>query len=172
MLSFDIRALESQAIQVDDVLEPLDPVWVEGDPVPAGPVRVRGRLSTAGAGRYYFSGDLVGRLEGECRRCLTGVASDVEERGVHLIFVESGDDETAGDPDVYLLDPRARELDLRPAIREHWLLVVPGFVECRPDCKGLCPTCGADLNVGRCDCAPAVTESRWDALRSIRSDTE
>lgn len=172
MLSFDIRALESQAIQVDDGLAPDDPVWVEGDPVPDGPVRVRGRLSTAGAGRFYFSGDLSGRLSASCRRCLTDVASDVEERDVHLIFVESDDDEAAGDPDVYLLDPRAHELDLRPAIREHWLLSAPGFVECRPDCKGLCPTCGADLNAGTCDCAPASTDSRWDSLRSVRSDAE
>ncbi|MFL5575403.1 MAG: YceD family protein [Gemmatimonadaceae bacterium] len=172
MLSFDIRALESQAIQVDDVLAPDDPVWVEGDPVPAAPVRVRGRLSTAGAGRFYFSGDLAGRLNAECRRCLTDVAAEVAERGVHLLFVESDDDETADDPDVYLLEPRARELDLRPAIREHWLLTVPGFVECRPDCKGLCPTCGADLNAGQCDCALAETDNRWDALRGPRPDAE
>jgi len=172
MLSFDIRALESQAIQVNDVLAADDPVWVEGDPVPAGPVRVTGRLSTAGSGRFYFSGQLAGRLDAECRRCLGPVSSDVEAQQLHLIFVESDDDEAADDPDVYLLDPRARDLDLRPAIREHWLLSVPAFVECRADCKGLCPSCGADLNAGECDCTPAVADSRWDALRNLRTDAD
>ena len=172
MLSFDIRALESQAIQVDDVVAADDPVWVEGDPVPAGPVRVTGRLSTAGSGRFYFGGQFEGRLDAECRRCLVPVSSDVEAHDLHLIFVESDDDEAADDPDVYLLDPRARDLDLRPAIREHWLLSVPAFVECRADCKGLCPSCGADLNAGECECTPAVADSRWDALRNLRTDAD
>ena len=168
MLSFDIRALDSHAVSVDDALAVDDPVWEESDPVPAEPVRVKGRLSSAGSGRFYFSGELEGRVNGECRRCLTPVTSPVQERGLHLIFVESDDEETADDPDVYLLDPRQPELDLRPAIREHWLLSVPGFAECRTDCKGLCPTCGADLNAVDCGCAPTVTDSRWDALRSAR----
>ncbi|MEO8337908.1 MAG: hypothetical protein ABI664_23240 [bacterium] len=29
---------------------------------------------------------------------------------------------------------------------------VPGYALCRDDCKGLCPTCGAELNLGPCDC--------------------
>ena len=61
----------------------------------------------------------------------------------------------------------AHELDMRPALREQWLLAVPAFVHCREDCKGLCPTCGTDLNVGACDCAP-TTDSRWESLRNVR----
>ena len=59
-------------------------------------------------------------------------------------------------------------VDLRPAIREQWVLNVPAFAECRPDCKGICPTCGADLNAGPCSCGPA-TDSRWEALRASRT---
>ena len=87
---------------------------------------------------------------------------------VHLIFVEAGEEEI-DDPDVYVIDARARELDLRPAVREHWLLAAPAFALCREDCKGLCPTCGADLNAGPCDCPP-LSDSRWDALRNARPD--
>jgi uncharacterized protein len=85
---------------------------------------------------------------------------------VHLIFAEAGDPD---DPDVYALDPDAHELDLRQAVREQWLLDAPAYGLCRPDCKGLCPTCGTDLNAGDCDCA-AVTQSRWAALRKHRGD--
>ena len=59
---------------------------------------------------------------------------------------------------------------MRPALREQWLLAVPAFAQCRVDCKGLCPTCGADLNAGACDCAP-VTDSRWDTLRKVRGQS-
>jgi len=166
MLSFDIRSLESKAASVDDELRPDDPVWQEGDPVPSGPVQVTGRLSSAGQGRFYWHGQIEGDVTLPCRRCLIDASAHITD-DVHLIFAEEGSDET-DDPDVYALDPRARELDLRPALREQWLLTVPSYVLCREDCKGLCPTCGAELNAGPCEC-PAAGDARWDALRKMDS---
>jgi uncharacterized protein len=168
MLSYDIRSLASKAVQVDGTLAADDPVWREEDPRPSAPIHVVGRLSAAGPGRYYFSGHLEGEMNAECRRCLTDVSTSVAE-DVQLLFVESGT-EGDDDPDVYVVDSRAYELDMRPALREQWLLAVPAFVQCRDDCKGLCPTCGADLNAGACECAPA-TDSRWDALRDVRGQS-
>lgn len=166
MLSFDLRTLEAHAIQVDDVLAPDDPVWLEGDGRPVGDLAVTGRLSAAGPGRFYFSGHIEGTSQDGCRRCLTEVATIVEE-DVHLLFAESdGDDEVLDDPDVYVIEGRDAELDLRPAMREQWLLAVPALVTCRDDCKGLCATCGADLNQGACECAPKQ-DPRWDAMRSL-----
>jgi uncharacterized protein len=99
---------------------------------------------------------------------LTDVTVSIAE-DIQLLFVEA-DTEGADDPDVYVIDSRAHELDMRPALREQWLLAVPAFAQCRVDCKGLCPTCGADLNAGACDCAP-VTDSRWDTLRKVRGQS-
>ena len=164
MLYFDIRSIESQAVPVDGELGADDPVWQEGDPRPAGTVHVTGRISPAGSGRFYFSGRLEGTVTGECRRCLTDVSTDVEDE-VHLFFADAEDETTADDPDVFPIDPQAADLDMRPAIREAWLLTAPQFLECREDCQGLCPSCGADRNAGDCGCPP-VTDSRWDALRS------
>ncbi len=45
-----------------------------------------------------------------------------------------------------------QSLDLAPAIREEVLLAVPLYPLCREDCRGLCVTCGADLNEGPCAC--------------------
>ncbi len=167
MLSFDIRSLESQAAQVEGLLATDDSVWEDGDLRPTSPIKVGGRLSYAGPSRFYFSGSISGQTEMSCRRCLTEVEASVDEEA-HFIFSSEGDD-TSDDPDVHPFDEQAHNLDLRPAIRELWLLSVPGFVLCREDCKGLCRSCGIDLNSGSCDCAPAATESRWDALRGIRS---
>ena len=167
MLSFDIRSLESQAAQVDGRLDTDDPVWEDGDVRPTTPIKVEGRLSSAGPSRFYFSGHISGDTEMACRRCLTEVGASVSE-DAHFIFSSEGDD-ASDDPDVYPFDPNAHQLDLRPAVRELWLLSVPKFVLCKEDCKGLCATCGTDLNQGACDCAPAVADSRWDALRAVRS---
>ncbi len=168
MLSFDIRSIEAHAARVDGWLDPDDPVWDEHDPRPASPIHATGRLAPAGAGRYYWSGRIEGRATVQCRRCLTAVEAPVAE-DVHVFF-STLDDDAADDPDVFHLPPRAAEIDLRPAIREQWLLAVPAYAECREDCKGLCATCGADLNAGACGCAPVATDSRWDALRALRSD--
>ena len=170
MLCFDIRSLESQAATVDDDLAADDPVWQEGDPRLAGPVHVTGRISPAGTGRFYFSGALEATVAGECRRCLTDAAAPVSA-DVHLFFAEEDDETAADDPDVFLLDPNAHDLDLRPALREEFLLVAPAFLQCREDCRGLCPTCGADRNAGECSCPP-TTDSRWDALRTPRDGAE
>ena len=53
----------------------------------------------------------------------------------HLIFAERGD-EDIDDPDVYQLDPKDPELDLRPALREQWLLAAPAFALCRETVRG------------------------------------
>lgn len=172
MLSFDIRALESKAAVVDGELTPTDPIWEEGDPLPEGSVAVTGRLSAAGPGRFYFSGHIAGSALGECRRCLTDVHTSVAA-DAHFIFAEEGLDDADDESDAFPFDPGDRLLDLRPAVREEWLLAVPAFPVCREECQGLCPRCGADLNLGPCDCPPVV-DDRWeelrDALGGVRGD--
>src|ERR1043166_7973541 len=166
MLTFDLRSLDSHAAQVDDQLASDDPVWEDGDPKPDQAVRVTGRLSHAGKGQYYWHGRIAGDVTVPCRRCLNEAHAHVEDES-HIIFAETGNDEL-DDPDVYPVDPDARELDLRPALREEWLLAQPRYSLCREDGKGICPRCGADLNVGPCSCPPQA-DSRWEGLRKANS---
>ena len=164
MLSFDIRTLESTPERVDAELASDDPVWAEGDVRPTDGVTVAGRLSSAGSGRFYFSGHLAGAARVECRRCLTDVQVPVEA-DVHLIFAEA-EDEEIDDPDVYTIEAQDAMLDLRPAIREEWILSTPAFALCREECQGLCPVCGADLNEDPAH-THAGADPRWDALRGL-----
>jgi len=166
MLSFDIGSLQAHAAPVDGELGPDDEIWQEGDPRPAGPIHVVGRLSTAGAGRYYFSGRIEGAVDSECRRCLADVSERVAVDS-HLIFAESDLEDADDASDVFLIERGARSLDLRQGVREEWLLAAPAFLLCREDCLGLCPKCGADLNEGPCDC-PQTTDARWEALKQAR----
>ena len=167
MLSFDIRSLAERAVAVDDTLSADDSVWLAGDPKPIGAIHVKGRLSPAGPDRYYWHGSIEGDVSLACSRCLGDADAHVSDEA-HLIFAEAKTEGVEDDPDVFLLDDRLPDLDLRPAIREQWLLNVPGYALCRDDCKGLCPTCGAELNVGPCACASSAADPRWDALRKSR----
>lgn len=155
MLSFPTQTVSAGAIQVNGTLTNDDAVWSEGDRRPAGAgVSVTGRLSVAGSGRFYFSGAVNGVTTLQCRRCLGDVEVPVTA-AVQLLFAERSVAD-ADDPDVYPLAQgrRGAEVDLRPAVREGWLLETPAFVVCRPACKGLCAKCGANLNLGACSCAP------------------
>jgi uncharacterized protein len=60
------------------------------------------------------------------------------------------------------------KVDVEEVLREQVLLEVPFTHVCRPDCKGLCPQCGEDLNAGPCGCAEAPTDSRWAGLANIK----
>lgn len=155
MLSFDIRTLNLGSVQVDSILASNDPVWMEEDTRPVSGVKVTGRLSGAGSGRFYFSGGLSGAAAGECRRCLTPLEYPVQGE-MQLLYADA-DDENADEPDVYPLADLGTMLDLRPAVREQWLLDASVLPLCRPDCKGLCPTCGAELNAGPCECPTAAS---------------
>lgn len=59
------------------------------------------------------------------------------------------------------------DLDVDELIREEVLLVFPGKILCREDCKGICKVCGADLNLGECGCDRTVLDPRMAAIRDI-----
>jgi len=77
------------------------------------------------------------------------------------------DDELADDPSARVIERQATVLDLSETVREELILSVPEYVLCRDDCRGLCPGCGQDLNVGSSACRPS-TDPRWGPLEGLR----
>jgi len=59
------------------------------------------------------------------------------------------------------------EIDLSQSVEENLFLNLPMKPLCRPDCKGLCPQCGHDLNEGPCTCEEPVTDPRLAGLREL-----
>jgi uncharacterized protein len=60
-------------------------------------------------------------------------------------------------------------LDVAPLVRQEVILATPIGVLCRPDCAGLCPTCGRNLNDGPCDCDHDAIDPRLAALKQLKS---
>jgi uncharacterized protein len=154
MLHLNIRELQAGPVDTVGTLDPADPVFVGLGLRFTKPVEVDGVLQETGDGNFLWRGHVHGTLEGECRRCLAGVTLDVDD-DVDMVF--SADPELAEDPSVYPLDPEAGEVDVAAAVREEIALRTNVFPLCRPDCKGLCAKCGADLNAGPCHCTPSDT---------------
>jgi uncharacterized protein len=164
MLRIDLTAVREGPVETAAEIAPDDPLVVGAGVALASPLVVSGRLSTAGEGRYYWQARLKAVVHAECRRCLAPVRVPLSQ-SLGLVFV--AEDEPGEDADAYVVPRRATVLDLSEAVREELILAVPQFVECRDDCRGLCPRCGADLNAGPCGCQPEV-DPRWAALTKLR----
>ena len=67
-----------------------------------------------------------------------------------------------------VLHVAAEVVETEPILLEQLQLNIPMKPLCRPDCAGLCPLCGADLNLGACDCSEPVGDPRWAALAALR----
>ncbi len=151
MLRVDLRDLRRGPVETEAVLAADDPALRELVLNLASPVRVSGQLrGSAERLTFTWSGRIEAKVRGECRRCLAEVELPVSV-AVEAIFTP--DPDTADDPSVYQIAEPVQAVDLTPAIREELLLAAPAYVLCREDCAGLCPRCGADLNVGPCACA-------------------
>jgi uncharacterized protein len=144
-----------------DVAVPLAEVDV-ADPRLTGDIAVDVTL-TSSLDDIVVAGELRVAWSDECRRCLEPLARDlvaeVEER-----YAPGGGD------DAFPIEHG--RLDLAPMVREEVLLAIPDAPLCRPDCAGLCPTCGADLNDGPCGCDRDVRDDRWAVLDVLRQSGE
>ena len=125
---------------------------------PAAPVEVDLRLEVLTDG-VVVTGTVRSRWHGVCRRCAVACAGplDIDVRELYQRVVT--------DPDAFELGDL---LDLEPMVRELLLLDAPGAPLCRPECRGLCPVCGADLNTATCTCSTEVSDPRWAALDALR----
>ena len=112
-------------------------------------------------------------VEGTCDRCLDPASFDVSgEIEEYYLFADPEDPDAFEDG--YELVDEERVVDLSGAIYDAVLIETPFVVLCRPDCKGLCPRCGANLNYERCDCAARseedVSDSPFAVLKQMRFD--
>jgi len=156
MLCTDVRVLKKGPVETNDTLDPKDPTFEGLDLDLDGNLKVRGRLQASGEGDFFWHATLTGTVRAACRRCLTDIAYPLETQ-VDVLF--SADPDAADDPSVYPLEEPVTEVDVRPAVREEVALAVSAFPLCREDCAGLCPRCGANLNLGPCRCAaPAPSD--------------
>ena len=114
------------------------------------------------AGGIMVTGTVSAPWQGECRRC----GGPVEGRVVAEVL-ERYAPVGASDRDEEAYPLTGDELDLEPLARDAILLELPLAPLCTEDCKGLCPTCGANRNTESCDCSPPA-DPRWAALDILR----
>ena len=110
------------------------------------------------------TGTVEGAWEAPCRRCLKPAQGELRVEVQELFEANPRDGET------YRLGHDF--VDLEPLAREALTLELPLAPLCKEDCRGPCPTCGADLNLGACECPTPAVDSRRAALDVPRSEPE
>jgi len=124
------------------------------------PVKVHVHLTRINDG-ILAQGDLRTVIETLCSRCTEPaeqtIAYHFEEQFRPTIDIVSGhplkeEDEDPTAP-VYFIDAN-HNLDMDELLREGIVIETPMHPLCSAGCKGLCPTCGANLNLGKCGCEP------------------
>ena len=120
---------------------------------------------------YNVKGRIDCMVHGECCRCLAPTDVTVHADMQRLVQRREAADEeleAVRDQEMDILDPGAKEMDLKEHMRDEIILELPQQLYCREDCKGLCPTCGHDLNRSACACTGEMVDTRWAALGDIR----
>jgi uncharacterized protein len=117
-----------------------------------------------------LEGDARATVAQECARCLKPIDTPVEARFAEQYYATLNVDTGAAMPDAPL-DAKTIghdfRIDLTPLLREEVILATPLAPLCRPECKGLCPVCGLDLNESSHEHDRDVDE-RWSVLRDVR----
>jgi len=181
MLVINVSRIPPEGLEVRESLEPGE-VHLEGedsfDLAPGG--RLDCRLERGEDESAHLRGRLSARLALQCGRCLEPFVLPLEQ-DLDLFYLRRGADDQGEEEDEVELADRdmviayydGDELDLGEMVREQFFLAVPLKRLCREECRGLCPTCGANRNDVRCPCPPPeAAASPFGSLRTLFEDKD
>jgi uncharacterized protein len=137
----------------------------------AAPVELSMTVEKAGGDAFRVSGRAETRLELECGRCLEPFEMPFDAT-FDLRYVPQelnageGEREIAED-DLTTAFYREGMLDIIDLLREQFQLALPMKPLCAEGCRGLCPDCGANLNLTQCECAPKWEDPRLAPLKGL-----
>ena len=126
------------------------------------------------SGEYFAAGDKISMraqanaaVISRCAKCLEEVRMNLTAE-LDACFARTPDPD---DPDLYTYDSSV--VDLTDAVRDALLLELPYRFLCSEDCKGLCSSCGINLNLGTCTCQEGLNVTNpFSALKAIVQNNE
>lgn len=141
----------------------------------ASPVRIEAQL-TGGDRQVALHARVQATIETVCDLCLTPISypldficDEVLMRAHDVdVLVDHGANREKLETENWIYDDV--HLDLNYLVLDAIMMQLPLRHLCRPDCKGLCPHCGANLNDGPCDCENTEIDPRWAALAQLKDE--
>ena len=158
----DIKEAEGVSIPFSYELDLSDCAFFGEKPLKEA-VSVCGKLENrAGAMELIADADFI--IDTVCSRCAKPIRVP-KHQPIRRAFADSLEDEE--NDDILLIE--GDTIDVDEIISEAIVLEMDFVFLCSEDCKGLCPRCGADLNMTKCSCEPEVMDERLAVLKDILS---
>jgi DUF177 domain-containing protein len=114
----------------------------------------------------FVAGSITGTWRLRCARCLTEETRPFTVEIGELVTPVAPDPEDADDDEYVLVD---EQMDIDQIVRDAIGVEIPFAPLCRPDCQGLCPTCGGNRNLGECPGHDAI-DPRFAVLSELLID--
>ena len=128
--------------------------------------RAKGSVTNT-AGLLELRAEIQAEMSCVCDRCgAPFLRAQTQQVKVPL----SAAPEDEGDGDAFPLDGDG--IDVNEVLETCFILETEGKILCRPDCKGLCPTCGKDLNEGPCGCPAKPADPRLAVLGQLLEEQQ
>lgn len=118
----------------------------------------------------FFQGHIDGSVIGHCARCLEEYTFQLGKDFFIVLVPKANmpeEVELSGD-ELDLSFYEGDQVDLSPLVREQIILALPTRPLCRDDCKGLCASCGVNLNTQACSCTVSGGDPRLAVLRTLK----
>jgi uncharacterized protein len=170
-----LRQMPDRSMMVDQS-EPLLTANRNDETKPARPLRftqavqVKGHASGELDGRVNLNLHISTEIEVKCDRCLVSIALPIV-LDQELTLCEEPSSGFAGLLiEEFSYSHGTKELELMPYVKSLIVNSLELKYLCKPDCKGLCPHCGHDLNQGSCGCAiEEPSDPRLAVLKELLS---
>ena len=138
-----------------------------------GPASVRAVMHLQRSGRgVVIGGTFASDISLVCSRCLEPFPFQAEDRFDVYCQVRSqhpsGDEHERDEDEMDVTYLEEGRINTDHLLRENILLSLPVQPICREDCRGLCPQCGANRNLGPCGCQVPPGDPRLLGLRKLR----
>jgi uncharacterized protein len=128
---------------------------------------VKGEITLIRTNRgIIVKAEMTASVTGICSRCLKPIDYEVKydfnEECLPIVSISEGLSSPEQTDNINIDENHM--LDLSEVIRQYTLLAMPVKPLCRPDCAGICPSCGHNLNQGPCQCPSHAHDQRWSKL--------
>lgn len=156
---------DDKVVSVDTFLDFTSEEYA-GEKLFSKPTAVTGKIFNK-AGVTELSLTCSVTVEKPCDRCGKTVVKELQITINRVLVTETQDEEN-----VDLLVVEGYQLDLYEVCFSEILLALPMKHLCSEDCKGICPTCGKNLNDGDCGCVTKSVDPRLEVLLELLKDED
>ncbi|HOI30008.1 MAG TPA: DUF177 domain-containing protein [Melioribacteraceae bacterium] len=104
-----------------------------------------------------------------CDRCNSEYESKINTV-FQLSYIFSKSIQQSDDFNVKYLSPEQDKIDISKDVYEYTEIAIPMKKLCSEECKGLCPVCGKNLNLKKCNCHIEINNDIWEPLKKLKSN--